>query len=870
MKNLRLFLTIIIGCFLAVSQITCGGGGGGSASGGGDGTGGGATLDIGKVEPLDPSKIITDPATGQEVVNDQILITFKEGVSESSVNAKIASINGEIVGYIKGMNDYQVRIKGNPTLDQLKALIEQLNNDPDVEAAMLNTLSTNERIMPSKTPDSNMDPKWFEGPLNWDSWDESNPGGRNWGLEAIQALSAWDYNGEMQTVRIGVIDSGFQLDHEDLNIPANNAQNTASGGTMVADDHGTHVAGIIGAESNDSNGITGIVWNKELFVFWQGSVDRNLLKYSQSFEVKYGLVYLLERGCKIINTSFGAWPKRNLGRDPSDSNPDDVKNYIEKPRNYWTSFLNRLVNKGYNFLIIHSAGNEKIDAKWKGYFGSIDDANLRKRITLVGSIKRSGILDMIRNWTTNPYTFSTFSNYGEKVDIVAPGEDIYSTVTDNGYSTLSGTSMAAPHVTGVAALVWAINPNLTAEQVKNIVVGMSDRPVTHKGRPYNIVNARASVEKARSEQATQPIPQPPTGILIGKVVDAITREGIDEALVSVFKGTSYEIYTASTASTVDGSYELILEPGTYKIFVSKDNYISVFSYKTITEGVTTYDAILQAVPTSHSGNGCIGGNIKNAFTGQGVSGLTISFRNGIDAVSGDIAGSTTTGANGYYSITLPAGNYTGEITGSGYSTSYLLVVSIGGYQCNASTDDQNGSVTPIIPAGQTRIILTWGENPWDLDSHLTGPLPDGSRFHLYYPYAETNAGSPWPQYAKLDLDDVTSYGPETTTIYQQINGVYRFSVHDYTNRHSSSSYALSNSGAQVRVYRGSNLVATFNVPANQGGTLWTVFEMSGNTINPINTMSYESAPTIVREILGSSAGSFKTDAELIRNLPDKR
>lgn len=195
-----------------------------------------------------------------------------------------------------------------------------------------------------------------------------------------------------------------------------------------------------------------------------------------------------------------------------------------------------------------------------------------------------------------------------------------------------------------------------------------------------------------------------------------------------------------------------------------------------------------------------------------------------------------------------------------------MVISIGGQ----TTPNQNGSVTPIIPAGQTRIILTWGENPWDLDSHLTGPLPDGSRFHLYYPYAETNAGSPWPEYVKLDLDDVISYGPETTTIYQQINGVYRFSVHDYTNLYSSSSYALSNSGAQIRVYRGSNLIATFNVPANRGGTLWTVFDMSGNTITPINTMSYESAPTIVREILGSGAGSFKIDAELLRNLPNKR
>jgi hypothetical protein len=428
---------------------------------------------------------------------------------------------------------------------------------------------------------------------------------------------------------------------------------------------------------------------------------------------------------------------------------------------------------------------------------------------------------------------------------------------------MRGTSMAAPHVAGVAGLVWATNLNLTAERVKNIIAGTADRPITYKGRQYKILNAKAAVERAKSEQATQPIQLSPTGVLIGIVHNAVNGNPIEGAQIGVLKTGSYY---ASTISQSDGSYELVLETGTYTVTVGKDGYIPENVTVTVTEGVTTYIATLRSVPSENSGNGTGSGYVTNAFTGQGVSGLTIDFRRGIDVVTGDISGTTTTGSNGFYSITLPAGNYTGEITGIGYSTGYFLVISIGGQ----TTPNQNGSVTPIIPAGQTRIILTWGENPWDLDSHLTGPLPDGSRFHLYYPYAETNAGSPWPEYVKLDLDDVISYGPETTTIYQQINGVYRFSVHDYTNLYSSSSYALSNSGAQIRVYRGSNLIATFNVPANRGGTLWTVFEMSGNTITPINTMSYESAPTIVREILGSGAGSFKIDAELLRNLPNKR
>lgn len=831
----------------------CGGGGGNGSTGGEEVE---QLLDIGKVEPLDASKIVTDPATGQEVVNDQILITFKEGVSESTVNAKIASINGEIVGYIKGMNDYQVRIKGNPTLAQLKALVEQLNNDPDVESASLNTIQQINKI-----PN---DPQWN------DTWDEGEPNGRNWGLEAINALSAWDYNDSMGSVTNGVVDGGFNISHEDLSLSSNNANGANSRYYAIESDapdcgfwdgllgkpcykdynnHGTHVAGTIGALSDNSKGVTGILWKRGLIIYRTDFQD---------FDIKYAIVWELEKGAKVINLSLGKYAKKALGRNPSDSNQEDIKTYIEIPKRYWAAFMKKLVAK-YDFLIVQAAGNENIDAKWSGGFNSIDDENLRKRIITVGAIKLGW-------WSWLPWHYSyemaELSNYGFKVDIVAPGEDIYSTFYyDPYYGSMSGTSMAAPHVTGVAALVWAINPNLTAQQVKEIVVGTADRPVTYKGHQYKIVNAKASVERAKSEQATQPISQPPTGVLIGKVQDAKSSNPIEGAQVSALKSGSYY---ASTVSQSDGSYELVLEVGIYTLTVGKDGYIPENITVTVAEGVTTYIATLRSVPSENSGDGTIEGYITNAFTGQGVSGLTIKFRRGIDIVTGDVVKTIITGTNGFYSITLPAGNYTGEITGSGYATGYFLVVSIGGQ----TTPNQNGSVTPILSPGETRIILTWGETPWDLDSHLTGPLPDGTRFHMYFPYAEKNDGSPWPEYVKLDLDDVTSYGPETTTIYQQISGIYRFSVHDYTNRNSSNSYALSNSGAQVRVYRGSNLVATFNVPPNQEGTLWTVFEMDGNTITPINTMSYVSQPISVQRVYRDK--SYNTDEQLLRNLPLKR
>lgn len=117
--------------------------------------------------------------------------------------------------------------------------------------------------------------------------------------------------------------------------------------------------------------------------------------------------------------------------------------------------------------------------------------------------------------------------------------------------------------------------------------------------------------------------------------------------------------------------------------------------------------------------------------------------------------------------------------------------------------------------------------------------------------------------ANLDVDDVTSYGPETITIVNMTDGVYRYSVHDYTNRGSSDSKAMSNSSATVKVYKGSSLLKTFNIPTNVGGTVWTVFELNGNTITPVNQLSYEVNPGAIM------GGTSNSDIELIKNAPEK-
>ncbi|MDR1642365.1 MAG: M4 family metallopeptidase [Clostridiales bacterium] len=147
-----------------------------------------------------------------------------------------------------------------------------------------------------------------------------------------------------------------------------------------------------------------------------------------------------------------------------------------------------------------------------------------------------------------------------------------------------------------------------------------------------------------------------------------------------------------------------------------------------------------------------------------------------------------------------------------------------------------------------RIILTWGETPRDLDSHLVGPSVTGSsRFHVYYSarnYYNTGTSTSPLYAADLDYDDVTSYGPEVTTIRVLTPGTYYYYVHDYSNRSSQSSSAMSNSSATIKVYLGAaeTASATYNIRPGNAGIYWNVVRIeisqSGEvTLNPIDTFS---------------------------------
>ena len=126
-------------------------------------------------------------------------------------------------------------------------------------------------------------------------------------------------------------------------------------------------------------------------------------------------------------------------------------------------------------------------------------------------------------------------------------------------------------------------------------------------------------------------------------------------------------------------------------------------------------------------------------------------------------------------------------------------------------------MTPTLSGNNYRIVLTWGANPRDLDSHVVGTLSNGNSFHTYYSHKSQYDGN--TEVCNLDVDDTSSYGPETITLNATTDNPYYYYIYRY-----GGSGTLSSSNAQVRVYQGGNLLGTFNVPTDQGnGDYWNVF-----------------------------------------------
>lgn len=285
----------------------------------------------------------------------------------------------------------------------------------------------------------------YAGPDYEISIASTNPNDYNdetqWAINSLSLSQAWDFTTGANEIIVGVMDTGIDGTHPDLqgSIVNNLCRDFSSGEEVVVSSpvdpngHGTHVAGIIGAIGNNNVGVTGVNWNVGLVslrVF-----DENGNGYSSY--VAEAIEYAERNGISILNLS-ARW-------------------YESAPR--YDVALNTVINN-YSGLMVCAAGNE----------GGNNDGN---NPAYPASYSCDNIIS-VGSYDSN-LNRSDFSNYGyNTVDIYAPGREIYSTLAGGTYGYMSGTSMATPYVTGVAALVASVSNSLSVAQVKDAILNSAE------------------------------------------------------------------------------------------------------------------------------------------------------------------------------------------------------------------------------------------------------------------------------------------------------------------------------------------------------------------------------------------------------------
>ena len=422
--------------------------------------------------------------------SNRVLVKFKKDITESDIDALLDKAGVKIKKKFKRTGIYVLEIVNKER--SVKQVIEDLNKSGMVEYAepdyivhiydveKLNSSTEtreHQKIQESSANSSNPNDPMFDE--LWGLHNTGQTGGKN--DADIDAPEAWDITTGSKEIVVGVIDTGVDYNHEDLS--ANMWKNPGEvAGNSIDDDkngyiddiygidtrnddynphddngHGTHVSGIIGAVGNNDIGVIGVNWNvrimalKFLSKFGFGSTSGAIecIEYVIMMKEEHGV------NIRVTNNSWG-------GGEYTHSLYDAI------------SSLDRS-----GILFVASSGNEK--------------DNNDKFPAYPASYVLSNIISI--SATDHNDALAHFSNYGvTSVDLAAPGDDILSTVLNNKYDTYSGTSMAAPHVSGAAALIWAQFPDYTLYDVKALLIStvdpidsLSDKVLS--GGRLNIYNA---------------------------------------------------------------------------------------------------------------------------------------------------------------------------------------------------------------------------------------------------------------------------------------------------------------------------------------------------------------------------------------------
>ena len=541
-------------------------------------------LDMGWYTPDDGNIVYHDDNKSYGYVNNMILVFFTKDATDEQITEVINSVDGTLRGILPGVRQYQIEVAAR-TEEELEALRKQLMEFDVVKNAVIDYVATAEGETASIPNDPWNDPS---GSGFSNAWDEENPDGTNWWIEASHILSAWGYQDQYSRIPVGVVDSGFDPNHEDLNIQILNPEHNNAG------EHGTHVAGIIAATGNNGLGITGVVQNADVYCVDCAPTDEQSAKGISVSSMYASIDRCIMNGCRVVNLSRGLVFNSREQNEPAAERTS---------RSALENLIMMMDSYDEEFIIVKSAGNAAVESRYSGYYAAItedlvrevlermhtDGVKFEEEITVadvMNSMMVVGAVDYYR--VDGQYQLAKFSNYGDLLTVCAPGCLILSTVPEgNAYEYLQGTSMATPIVTGVTALVWSVDPTMSAGEVKEIIVSTATEPVLPRTDgdhgTYYMIDAAAAVEKALNilaEKATEPTEPVESGSpdkyipIFDRYIGELHYDIETSSLVTTTTGEQYYWDVGSVdleaAPYVDSYMELLLED-TYQLELIYEN-----------------------------------------------------------------------------------------------------------------------------------------------------------------------------------------------------------------------------------------------------------------------------------------------------------
>ena len=437
-----------------------------------------------------------------------------------------------------------------------------------------------------------------------------------WHLSYIKAFEAWDLTIGLPSVKVAVLDSYFDVIHEDIGygpgtgIPLYSNADPKLGWDfidghnnfiyIVPETHGTKVAGIIGAKTNNNIGIAGITGGN---IFSPGvtMIPIRVCNDHHCFSdiVDDAIIHAVDIGANIINMSFAV----------ARTNAIDAALYY--------AFQNNVV------LIAASGNNDKPTP-------SIFFPASHQNVIAVGSIGQ----DTLRFVT---------SCYGPELNVVAPGVDIFSTTPyygHNKYAYDTGTSFAAPQVSGIAALLFSVNPNLTNLEVKSIIESTARKVreniysydydqeypngLWNQYMGYGLVDAYAAVLKAQCYDANSG-----TQVVTGNITQNTTWSSPVFAAASITINSGTTLTVTSTVQCAPG-VSFIVQPGA-KLIINGGTFTNT-CHETLWEGITVMGNPNQPMNQTYQGYLQMTNNaiIENAVTGITVHGGGMVVGNGAE------------------------------------------------------------------------------------------------------------------------------------------------------------------------------------------------------------------------------------------------